>query len=108
MDIGNKRFIFPGPGEVEIKLPAGSIATPLIEARSGPLLMAIDCYEQVSKQHGGLATSLQSLKPKHNNSNVPPVSDEFHQDPLLGQSEPIVQSAAECVLEVLGGFAPHD
>ena len=108
MDIGNKRIIFPGPGEVEIKLPSGSTVTPLIEAPGGHLLMAIDCYEQISKQKGGLAASIQSLKLKQNNSDVPSVFETLHRDPLQGQSEPIVQSAAECVPEVLGGSAPHD
>ena len=70
--------------------------------------MAMACYEQVTKQQGGLATSIQLLKLKQNNSNVPSVFEPLHQDPLQGQSEPIVQSAAECVPEVLGGAAPRD
>ena len=69
----------------------------LFKAPSGHLLVAIDCYEQVSKQQGGLATSIQSLKQQRNNT-----------DPVQGQSESIVQSAAECVPEVLGGSAPRD
>ena len=62
MDIGNKRLIFPGEGEVEIKLPPGSTTTPPVEAPSGHLCMIIDCYSEVPIQQGGVETPVQPLK----------------------------------------------
>jgi hypothetical protein len=62
MDIGNKRLIFPGDGEIEIRLPPGSFVTPLIEAPSGHMVMVIDAYQQVEQQSGGVYTPTQPLK----------------------------------------------
>ena len=62
MDIGNKRLIFPGEGEVEIRLPPGSFVTPLIEAPSGHMVMVIDAYKDFEQTRGGVYEKVQDLK----------------------------------------------
>jgi hypothetical protein len=60
LDMGNKKLYFPGPGEVKIELPPGSIEVPLEKAPSGHLVMPIDDYEKIVKRTGGTPeTSLQ-------------------------------------------------
>ena len=54
LDIGKKQLIFPGPGEIEMKLPEGSVITPLAEAPSGHLCMLIDAFDELSTAKGGL------------------------------------------------------
>ena len=66
LDVGNKRLIFPGPGEVEIKLPPGSITTPLVEAPSGHLCMIVDNYSEVTTKQGGVDTPIQPLRLQDN------------------------------------------
>ena len=47
---------FPGPGEVKIVLPPGSVSHPLEKAPSGHLVLVIDDYERVgAPQRGGVA-----------------------------------------------------
>ena len=62
MDIGNKRLIFPGEGEIEIRLPPGSFVTPLIEAPSGHMVMIIDAYKHLEQQSGGVHAPTQPFK----------------------------------------------
>ena len=62
MDIGNKRLIFPGEGEVEITLPPGSFVTPLLEAPSGHMVMIIDAYKHLEQREGGVHEPIQPLK----------------------------------------------
>ena len=62
MDIGNKRLIFPGEGEIEIRLPPGSFVTPLIEAPSGHMVMIIDACKHLEQQSGGVHAPTQPLK----------------------------------------------
>jgi len=71
MDIGNKRLIFPGEGEVEIRLPPGSFTTPLIEAPSGHMVMVIDAYKDFEQSRGGVYEKIQDLKlsKKHSSSS---------------------------------------
>ena len=60
LDTGNKILHYPGPGEIEIKLPPGSISIPLEKAPSGHLVMPIDEYERAVDAKGGTPeTSLQ-------------------------------------------------
>jgi hypothetical protein len=54
IDITRKMLIFPGPGDVEIKLPPGSIEIQLEKAPSGHLVIPVDSYENLVKRKGGL------------------------------------------------------
>ena len=54
LDTGNRRLYFPGPGEVKIILPPGSLDVPLEKAPSGHLVMVIDDFEKVKATTGGL------------------------------------------------------
>jgi hypothetical protein len=55
LDTGKRLLHFPGPGEVEIKLPPGSVSIPLEKAPSGHLVIPIDDFESISnQQRGGL------------------------------------------------------
>ena len=54
LDTGGKTLILPGPGEVEIVLPPGSVRIPLEKAPSGHLVMVIDNYAGLSAPKGGL------------------------------------------------------
>ena len=66
--MGNKQLIFPGPGEVEIILPPGSVTTPLAEAPSGHMCMIIDDFAEASTKKGGIATKIPPLKAPSNSS----------------------------------------
>ena len=70
MDIGNKRLIFPGAGEVEIILPPGSVTTPLEEAPSGHLCMIIDDFSEIEIKQGGITTAVPPLKLPRNYHNA--------------------------------------
>ena len=69
MDIGNKRLIFPGEGEIEIRLPPGSFVTPLIEAPSGHMVMVIDAYNDFQQSRGGVYEKIQPLTLPRKNEN---------------------------------------
>ena len=62
MDMGRKRLIFPGEGEVEIILPPGSVVTPLTVAPSGHMCMTIDDYDDVPQVQGGIEASIPPLR----------------------------------------------
>ena len=91
LDTGNRKLYFPGPGDVTINLPPGSICVPLEKAPSGHLVMPIDEYAKLSTRSGGTPeTSLQlATLPAENmatNENVdnnaintPVPEDEVHQ-----------------------------
>ena len=56
LDVENRMLHFPGPGEVKIVLPPGSVSHPLEKAPSGHLVLVIDDYERVvAPQKGGVA-----------------------------------------------------
>jgi hypothetical protein len=61
IDINKKMLIFPGPGEVEIKLPPGSIEIQLEKAPSGHLVIPVDSYENLVKRKGGLQNPILEL-----------------------------------------------
>jgi hypothetical protein len=55
LDTGNRKLYFPGPGDVQIILPPGSIEVPLQKAPSGHLVMVVDNFEQLKPpSKGGL------------------------------------------------------
>ena len=54
LDCGKQQLHFVGDGEVELKLPPGSISIPLHKAPSGHLTMIIDDYKALSAQLGGV------------------------------------------------------
>ena len=56
LDTGNRELILPGPGDIEITLPPGSVRVPLEKAPSGHLVMVIDQYRSVEQTKGGLQT----------------------------------------------------
>ena len=62
MDMGKKRLIFPGEGEVEIILPPGSVVTPLTVAPSGHMCITIDDYDDVPQVQGGIEASIPPLR----------------------------------------------
>ena len=70
LDTDERVLHFPGPGDVEINLPPGSVSIPLEKAPSGHLVIPIDNYEQVTGSTGGLKEhSLQfpiMVKPRDN------------------------------------------
>lgn len=61
MDMGARRIVFPGPGELRMELPPGSVVIPLEQAPSGHLVMPIDEYSKVTKATGGTPSSSLSL-----------------------------------------------
>ena len=70
LDTGKRMLYYPGPGEVEIVLPPGSIAIPLEKAPSGHLVMPIDEYERCSSVKGGTPeTSLNLVAAFSKNKN---------------------------------------
>ena len=61
IDTGGKMLIFPGPGDVEIILPLGSVRIPLEKAPSGHLVMVIDEFNKVQAHTGGVQTKVTHL-----------------------------------------------
>ena len=46
IDAGNGRLIYPGPGEVKIILPPGSIEMPIVKSPSGHPCIVVDDYRR--------------------------------------------------------------
>ena len=66
LDTGNRRLYLPGPGEIKIVMPPGSLEVPLEKAPSGHLVMVIDEYERLVSQKGGVedvSLTLHSSRP---------------------------------------------
>ena len=88
LDTGNRKLYYPGPGEVQIILPPGSVCIPLEKAPSGHLVMPIDEYERASKTKGGVPeTSLQLTAIEAQPHEIPvPVDDaeEVASSPAAG------------------------
>ena len=61
LDTGSRTLIFPGPGDVEISLPPGSVRVPLEKAPSGHLVMVIDEYHKLISQTGGVPSRVTHL-----------------------------------------------
>ena len=55
LDMHKRELIVPGPGDVRIVLPPGSVKIPLEKAPSGHLVMVVDAYEQVRVSKGATA-----------------------------------------------------
>ena len=71
MDTGNRKLYFPGPGEIQIILPPGSVEIPLHKAPSGHLVMIVDDYEKLTNKAGGLAEHSLSLHTAASSSTDP-------------------------------------
>ena len=54
LDTSRRELIFPGPGEVKIILPPGSVRHPLEKAPSGHLVLVVDDYDNLKAKKGGL------------------------------------------------------
>ncbi len=54
LDVDKRMLYFPGPGEVQIILPPGSLELPLGKVPSGHLAIIIDDYEKIAKRRGGI------------------------------------------------------
>ena len=85
LDTGNRKLYYPGPGEVKIILPPGSITIPLEKAPSGHLVMPIDEYDRTTKKTGGtpetslqLATTLEVEVPEAAVSETLPEANQQH------------------------------
>ena len=80
LDSGARQLHFPGPGEVKIVLPPGSVAVDLLKAPSGHLVMPIDEFDTIPATTGGVPNrSLQlhtATAPVTNVSTEQPISDE--------------------------------
>ena len=61
LDTGGHKLLFPGPGDVKVILPPGSLVIPLHKAPSGHLCMAIDDSEHVANKTGGLPAASLTL-----------------------------------------------
>ena len=61
LDTGNKELILPGPGDVEITLPPGSVRVPLEKAPSGHLVMVVDDYQKIVQRTGGVESKVTHL-----------------------------------------------
>ena len=58
--MGRNMLIFPGPGDVKMELPPGSLAIPLQKSPSGHLVMVIDDFENlVTRKCGAPDAPLQ-------------------------------------------------
>jgi hypothetical protein len=55
LDMGAKRLILPGPADISIELPPGSISIPLDKAPSGHLVMVVDSYAELTAVRGAVA-----------------------------------------------------
>ena len=75
LDTGGKTLIFPGPGDVEITLPPGSIRVPLEKAPSGHLVMVIDEYQKLVSQTGGVPSRITHLLSGDNSREAPQSND---------------------------------
>ena len=54
LDTHNRQVHPPGPGEVKIILPPGSVTHPLEKARSGHLLLVVNDFQNLAQKKGGL------------------------------------------------------
>jgi hypothetical protein len=54
LDVHKQMLYFPGPGEVQVILPPGSLEIPLAKVPSGHLAIIIDDYEKIVKRKGGI------------------------------------------------------
>ena len=69
-----RQLHFVSEGDVEIKLPSGSVTVPLEKLPSGHLAMVIDDYERLQAQQGGVQTvpmQLHANMPEHITNDVP-------------------------------------
>ena len=86
LDTGErKRLIFPGPGEIQMILPPGTIQIPFEKAPSGHLVMVIDAYEQLKPAKGGLPSADSQLNLVAEQStpaiNVTPIAAAANEPP---------------------------
>ena len=72
MDCGNRKLYFPGPGEVQIILPPGSVEIPLHKAPSGHLVMIIDDFEHLASRKGGTPDASLQLHTSSSSSAAAP------------------------------------
>jgi hypothetical protein len=90
IDITRKMLIFPGPGDVEIKLPPGSIEIQLEKAPSGHLVIPVDSYGNLAKRKGGLQNPTLELHAS------------------IGQSEPFARNCSASASARQGGADDKD
>ena len=69
LDVDKRMLYFPGPGEVQIILPPGSLEIPLEQVASGHFAIVIDDYEQIAKRRGGIPERILQL---HTQQEVTP------------------------------------
>ena len=79
LDMGNRKLYLPGPGEIEVVLPPGSISIPLEKAPSGHLVMPVDAFEKLAKKESGLPERTVQLH-------------SAEADPEVQTAEPVLQS----------------
>ena len=53
VDVGGGRLIYPGPGEVQIILPPGSIEMPIVKSPSGHPCVVVDQFAKLPRQQAG-------------------------------------------------------
>ena len=75
-DCSKRQLHFVSDGDVEIKLPSGSVTVPLVKLPSGYLAMVIDNYERLQAQQGGVPTvpmQVHAHMPEHmaGNDTIP-------------------------------------
>lgn len=73
IDAGNGRLIHPGPGEVKVILPQGSIEMPIVKSPSGHPCILVDEYAEVlAKPPGGVTEPIPTLTVKKATAVTPP------------------------------------
>lgn len=76
-DAGNGRLIYPGPGEVKIILPPGSIEMPIVKSQSGRPCILVDEYAKVvAKPPGGVKDPTHTPTVKKAKVVTPPTANE--------------------------------
>ena len=73
LDTRRQVLILPGPGEIEWKMPPGTVEIPLERAPSGHLVMVLDDYDKVRTKSGGLTTPSRQFHSSPAPDVTPPV-----------------------------------
>ena len=88
LDCAKRQLHFVSEGDVEIKLPSGSVTVPLEKLPSGHLAMVIDDYARLQAQQGGVTTTPMQL-----HANMPSDMTEGDIEPKQNSSM-IVETGA--------------
>ena len=114
LDCGNGKLYYPGPGEIRIELPPGSIEIPLMKAPSGHLCVPVDDFETMMAQYtrqGGIPEATKQLHTEVQQNRTPETPTKIHLEEHLPTS-PQLEKAKElmkfCKEATLTGSTEHE